>query len=522
MNPESSRRSACDRCRGQKLRCVRLANDDPNSLGPCQRCLKAGAECINSLARTRKDLRAQKAQTYHPSYFARLPETPHRHHQQSPPPSRRVFTGQLGQSDEALGGGRPANKSIREHNHVGRVCSNALDSSSSFHLEAGQNQTSGNIGDTTTFIDLLGGVNEAMAVSAANEFDFHTRLSSAAPGDPGQTSGHILTREEAVPLLPTLSADSNPKTSISPREDGLQRLSRLSSSLVQNLARISSVDLADILSYVQDSDSSTVQHRIGTPAASPKNTIGVVIEQSQIFVDILRRLKQQLMPYPSISSAESQCSYSEYWDENPFPLALDGSRRVIPDTTRTKSPGNDTNNTHGSSSSFSSSASTAATSPVPVDMPTTLTILTCYTWLLQSYDAIFAQIYNALARGGSSERIPSILPDLHVGGFTLDNHRDLQVEVLLNLSMEMLQRIEGVLGICVISQRTNIASQPIAASMPARGILDAAPASAVLEIMFKQDNANRSEQNRGDQAWNPNMLKQTIQDIRELLQGGDF
>lgn len=497
---------------------MRLDNDDTNSLGPCQRCLKAGAECINSLPRTRY-LRAHKAQTYHPSYFARLPETPHRHQQQSPPPSRGVFTGQLGQS-EALGGGRPPNKSIREHSHAGRVRSNALESSSSFHLEAGQNQTSGNTDDTTTFIDLLGGVNEAIAVSAANEFDFHARLSSAAPGDHAQdpnlqTPGHSLTREEGVPLLPTLSADSVPKTSISPREDGLHRLSQLSSSLVQNLTRISSVGLADILSYTQDSDSSTVQ-RIGTPGASPKNTIGVVIEQSQLFLDILRRLKRQLMPYPSISSAESECSYSEYWDENPFPIALDGNRRVISDTTRTRSPGNDTNNTQGSSSSFSSSASTAATSPVPVDMPTTLTILTCYTWLLQSYDAIFAQIYDALAQAGSSERIPSILPDLHVGGFTLDNHRDLQVEILLNLSMEMLQRIEGVLGICVISQR-NTSSQPIAASMPARGILDAAPASAVLEIMFKQDNANR-----GDQAWNPNMLRQTIQDIRELLQGGDF
>ncbi|KAL5356423.1 hypothetical protein BJX96DRAFT_142793 [Aspergillus floccosus] len=98
-------------------------------------------------------------------------------------------------------------------------------------------------------------------------------------------------------------------------------LSQLSSSLVQISARISLVDLADILSYIQHSESSNV-HGIGTPAVSLENTIGVVIEQSQVFLDILRRLKRQLMSHPSISSAESQCSYSEYWDEDPFALLL--------------------------------------------------------------------------------------------------------------------------------------------------------------------------------------------------------
>ena len=41
----SSRRSACDRCRGQKLRCLREAED---AEGPCNRCAKADAHCVTS------------------------------------------------------------------------------------------------------------------------------------------------------------------------------------------------------------------------------------------------------------------------------------------------------------------------------------------------------------------------------------------------------------------------------------------------------------------------------------------
>ena len=45
LNPSAGKRAACDRCRGQKLRCIR---EDQNSNSPqatCIRCFKAGATC---------------------------------------------------------------------------------------------------------------------------------------------------------------------------------------------------------------------------------------------------------------------------------------------------------------------------------------------------------------------------------------------------------------------------------------------------------------------------------------------
>lgn len=42
--PSSSRRFACDRCRGQKLRCLRERSDQER----CDRCLRADAECLTT------------------------------------------------------------------------------------------------------------------------------------------------------------------------------------------------------------------------------------------------------------------------------------------------------------------------------------------------------------------------------------------------------------------------------------------------------------------------------------------
>lgn len=79
-----------------------------------------------------------------------------------------------------------------------------------------------------------------------------------------------------------------------------------------------------------------------------------------------------------------------------------------------------------------SPANPSAPLSTPIDMPTTLTILTCYTWLLQAYDTIFSQIYSALAIRTditSPSSSPSVLPGLQFGGFDLDEHRDMQIEM---------------------------------------------------------------------------------------------
>lgn len=48
MSQQATKRSACDRCRAQKLRCPQI---DPQSNEPCARCVRAGAICVTGSAR---------------------------------------------------------------------------------------------------------------------------------------------------------------------------------------------------------------------------------------------------------------------------------------------------------------------------------------------------------------------------------------------------------------------------------------------------------------------------------------
>ncbi|GFF95687.1 ornithine aminotransferase car2 [Aspergillus lentulus] len=127
----------------------------------------------------------------------------------------------------------------------------------------------------------------------------------------------------------------------------------------------------------------------------------MALESSRTFLDILQGLKPRLSP---TSSTDSECSYSDYWDDAEFVAIVE------------EPPCNPT---------------PTILNPEDLTEPTTLTILTCYTWLLQAYDTIFSQIYSALAIRTditSPSSIPSVLPGLQFGGFDLDEHRDMQIE----------------------------------------------------------------------------------------------
>ena len=49
--PQLSKRGACDRCRGQKLRCLRDDQSQDGSQTPCLRCTKVGAACSYGIAK---------------------------------------------------------------------------------------------------------------------------------------------------------------------------------------------------------------------------------------------------------------------------------------------------------------------------------------------------------------------------------------------------------------------------------------------------------------------------------------
>ncbi|PKY04629.1 hypothetical protein P168DRAFT_326447 [Aspergillus campestris IBT 28561] len=91
-----------------------------------------------------------------------------------------------------------------------------------------------------------------------------------------------------------------------------------------------------------------------------------------------------------------------------------------------------------------SSASPSFTSPsASLDIPTVLSILFCYTYILQSFDDLLTPIHAAVTQ--SSPVVPATLVGLRLDGFNLDSHPALQLECLVNISWNRLEKIENTL-----------------------------------------------------------------------------
>ncbi|RDL40503.1 uncharacterized protein BP5553_00482 [Venustampulla echinocandica] len=559
MNTEISRRSACDRCRGQKLRCVRISKlgdgpwEGPSHPGdgrfePCERCLKAGTECINTVTTHRNHPRAERLQSLNlTSSFERTAS--HSPFSLNTNTYQHSFGIDSGSSDGRRKEGslrilesasvhqprtnfqqpfeeRPKWRSIEPSpNGLGISNADQLGSLSPHQDIRSRNErrTSSSNSPSTcqqgiqTFSTDDNPASKRHNSFSVDNFDFGIIINpentthhdaTAALMNILSTSGHDA--KDASSRNPTPENTQQPSDKsgaqtvmIESKGDYLNRLSELSSQLLKDFSRTSSANLSDVLSF-----SPCCNSWIGTCTHSSqksmrlKNTIGSVLEGSQRFLDILQHLKE---PSPTgsfgpSSSAGSECSYSEYWEENDF-MSINNEHPYSTNAMAVKLSDLATEQAHAGKMSDGGT----------MDMPTTLTILTCYTWLLQSYEGIFSRIYTYLLSQPKLplQSIPAILPGLHIGGFDLGDRKDLQMEILIQVSSRMLERIEETLGITVISPPQDSQDN----SPNRRGILDRASASALLDIMFKQKDLGYS---KGDNGRVPS-VKQTMDNIRGVL-----
>ncbi|KAI1395854.1 hypothetical protein F4819DRAFT_477289 [Hypoxylon fuscum] len=544
MDPENSRRSACDRCRGQKLRCVRPLRRSPpadeKSLEPCERCVKAGAECINTLPHPRKPARdgrlppstALRTLADNEPYPALFPKGVS--HQSSigatsngdTTPQKRGAKRTESESEYQAQGNlqilpsldeRPwkrrsidrsrtqfkvpdFNQSVIDRRGSGTSDGNSLSITSGsappcnpFNEMASKDVESYNIDDssyglphiTELQVDNIGldtgGVNMMeMIFTPSQTADDLSSATFAANNTPWNSGG-----VQRVSTPPDDAAAND-------NDDHLQRLSQLNSCLVKEFSRTNSVNLPDILSF-----SPCCSSKSSCEPMCPKTPIGRVLEKSQTFLGILESLKAQYF-----SCAESECSYSEYQDEN----------EILPRTNDDSYPATTAPESGDTTNRFHEDTSTSSDKPAPIDMPIALMILSCYTLLLKTYEAVFSRIQKSLLMQGKlyPQSIPPMLPGVHIGSFRLDNHQDLQMEIILQLSSHLLERIEEALGIRIISRQPEAAPN----GTGTHGLLDTTSASAILDIMLKQkDPRNRKESCEGRVV----LVKKAIESIREML-----
>ncbi|KAJ5291035.1 hypothetical protein N7478_000286 [Penicillium angulare] len=82
------------------------------------------------------------------------------------------------------------------------------------------------------------------------------------------------------------------------------------------------------------------------------------------------------------------------------------------------------------------------------DTPTLLALMSCYVSLTRIYRTIFACLLDSMpSLSGIQNTTPQIFPGMHLGGFKLEGRVDLQIQILVQISEDMICKIETKFGI---------------------------------------------------------------------------
>ncbi|KAL4966568.1 uncharacterized protein BDV14DRAFT_198697 [Aspergillus stella-maris] len=383
-------------------------------------------------------------------------------------------------------------------------------------------------------------------MSTAYEFDVLLNVDEDFPGrqqvEPSFSSPRLPSAEASQNASSETGNEHLPSSSNATAQstyfdqDRLLKLSSLIPDLIADFNRINALHLSDILSY--NSNANTL------PSSSAKNMIGRVMDCSQRFLDAFQHPSQdqgkahqshqhhdeQDMPQPNPSST-GPAYESGFW-KPPNEAGAICALQSPASAPKYDNP----------SSQHSSSQQHARTH---IDLPSSLTILTCYIWLLRTYDSIFTKLYTVLEPNlpvthGSPDTLPSVLPGLWIGGFGLDNNRTIQIEILLQLSSRMIERIESVLGMNLISPcddgsldlgleldkaphlqpRSPVTPPSLSpsSSLSERSmVFNATATNALMGALQEQSSSTASAEMNVSAGWKPHDLKQTMRRIQDVL-----
>ncbi|KAK5791349.1 hypothetical protein VI817_006658 [Penicillium citrinum] len=82
------------------------------------------------------------------------------------------------------------------------------------------------------------------------------------------------------------------------------------------------------------------------------------------------------------------------------------------------------------------------------DMPTMFVLLSCYVGLVRIYRTLLSCVLDCLpVLLGIEQPVPQLFPGMQLGGFKLEARLDLQVQILVQISEDMLRTIESRFGL---------------------------------------------------------------------------
>ncbi|MCJ1291019.1 hypothetical protein MMC34_002561 [Xylographa carneopallida] len=481
-NPRESKRGACDRCRGQKLRCLR---EDQSQDSTCVRCFKAGAIC--SFGTPKRAGRPRGSSSYSP------------------------------QERRANGGGNPKHGGTSSRSSAHTSGHGILFESK---MDGGLHQNSSGGWDDGCFVrentaeEESGGETEdtipGHAMSPSSLFDT-SKLLGDFPAVAGSSTAALPWPDETFSSFYNDNAgDASGLESFGPKyswafqhyhagpvdmqmltaspidSDGLNAYTAAEPSLPTNVQPSQSsneaMDLDLPSALIQPTktpnprQTNARDHDKRSSAGSPAHNDSLSVQEGQrqrmqelselameLYTQIATHDLEQRPPTSATAAPafQAQLVGSVLKSSTTFLALLASFAR--PDTTA--SPHTADASTRSSSvvsspisaASASPSNDQAANSPPspssphnPTDMPTILQLLTCYIRIVRlhglMYSSMLAYTQPRPARP-AQPTIPPVFPGLAVGGVPLDAFGALQVGLLLHIAVHVLGDIEAALGL---------------------------------------------------------------------------
>lgn len=425
---EQSRQLACDRCRGQKLRCERNNAAGRND-GPCRRCAKARARCTS---RPPRRLGRPRQQSHPPSSAS------------SKPNALPLDSGlQTIQTPKCFQDGLGSQEILRTE-HVG------------FETFLTSNNVWGSSFDWP--VDGSDGPPTSQECDALGDGQYESQLGDimvAAYTSTSPISG-LGSEKNSNKTSP------NPSPSSSPQEEHMSKVLTLTKEIYYILVEIkvngiawgsstSDVDYHGPANPKRVSSQGT-QFQKDPTSRNDQYHIGRMLNRSQEFLQIIKYVIGTSADKSSLSSdasSESPCSdlYESGWADSSNASQVNSTTPTY-GARKSQKHSFDTASSTSYASSVSELAARPDASPISVnlpkaDFPTVLAIFTCYVALLRLYRVVFAHIHSLLLDISLplNER-PPLLPGLQVAGFRLDNNYNLQINILQQISGNMLTQME--------------------------------------------------------------------------------
>ena len=493
------KRAACDRCRGQKLRCLRESRGGNADSSKCIRCNTAGAVCSFSDSKragrppastsadsTARRGRAKQAHVAHSSMKARHVEV-NKGSQESIRDSRQKDGGNHlplsgtslnEEGDMDIGQISPADELLTQPLNPTSIPDTTWDTITDLPwIDEGVAAfyDRGNLNNLDTFVNEFGWSLPASSMgSQLNQVPTSTLINHNPLNVPLIPPDEVMS--EPPPLTfasksfdPTLSGDrekdlmdfSTMNFGIKPKElHELEIKNPTELPLVSNDAhqwRTQELSELSMSLYSQlIANEEYYQAQVLNGHLGPReNYVGNILKSSFAFLDILlsfypsssiKRSPSKTSVFESSDGDISPSEASNYSDFSDFGASTGASDR--------SSNGQWKHNTSTAVPSTNPSKNNSTmckedSRPITADMPTIFQLLTCYIRIVHLHSIFYTQVHDCIIAPLHKRELPlaPIFPGMHVGGVPLDDFRNFQIKLLLQISTHVLGEIETALGL---------------------------------------------------------------------------